>query len=402
MDLITTRDWTIIFFGLIFMITCAHMLVVYVLSGSSIPTPGLGLYTVYFMAVLLGWIAYTLKQVADIPMTVDVPSVAAILNAFIFFLAASERAGSSAGRIVLGVLCTAASLCVFFLPAQQMFMVQTLAATVFFTCAGIACLRRGLLKGNSGDYISTCAALLMLIGMPIALYQLAGAGDYQGAQAIAFGTHSIAFVLVATGFLASVAIEYQQQLSSLATQDPLTRLLNRRGLEQALQLSLVQAARQQLPSAAIMIDIDQFGEINRSFGPELGDRVIRRVAEVLQQLSRGGDVVARTGGDEFLLVLPQTNAEGARMLAERIRELVAERPMVIANNRVPVTLSMGVASIVGAEGLDKLSQDADRAMALAKRAGGNRVASVENRPVHLTTQAAQARPPQAGAATHDA
>ncbi len=393
MDLITAQDWTLIFFGLIFLITCAHMLVVYVLSDSSIPTPGLGLYAVYFMAVLLGWIAYTLKQVADIPMTVDVPSAASILNGFILFMAAGERAGSRAGRGLLGVVCAGASLCVFFLASEQMFVVQTVTATVFYLCAGAHCLRRGLFKANTGDFISASAALLMLVGMPIALYQIVSSGDYNTAHTIAFGTHSIAYVLVAMGFLASVTVEYQQQLSSLATQDPLTRLLNRRGLESALQLTLVQASRQQLPTAAIMVDIDQFSEINRNFGPELGDGVIRQVAEVLQELSRGGDVVARTGGDEFLLVLPQTNVEGARNLAERIREIVAERPMVIAGNRIPVTLSLGVASIVGDEGLDKLSQDADRAMYLAKRGGSNRVASVENRPVHLSTQVEQTTPP---------
>ena len=83
MQLITPENWAVIHVGLIFMITCTLMVIVYVLSDSSNPIPGLGLYTVYFMAALLGWIAYTLKQVADIPMPVDVPSVAAILNSYL-------------------------------------------------------------------------------------------------------------------------------------------------------------------------------------------------------------------------------------------------------------------------------------------------------------------------------
>jgi diguanylate cyclase (GGDEF)-like protein len=185
-------------------------------------------------------------------------------------------------------------------------------------------------------------------------------------------------------------VEYQQHLSQMATQDPLTRLLNRRGLESALHITLAHSARQQLPTSAIMVDIDRCKEINDNFGPEAGDQVIRRVAEYLQRMSRASDVVARTGGEEFLLVLPHTTLDAARTLAERMRVAVAEHPLVIEGQRIPVTASLGVASMVGSDDLDKLSQDADRALHLAKRGGANRVASVENRPIHLSTNAGPA------------
>ena len=101
------------------------MLVVYVLSDSSNPPPGLGLYTVYFMAALLGWIALTLQQGADTPMAVDVPSVASILNSYILFMAAGQRAAFTRGRLLLGFICLLACLSVFFLPPQRMFVVHT-------------------------------------------------------------------------------------------------------------------------------------------------------------------------------------------------------------------------------------------------------------------------------------
>ncbi|MDX1735583.1 MAG: GGDEF domain-containing protein, partial [Halioglobus sp.] len=329
-------------------------------------------------------------QVAEIPMTVDVPSVAAILNSFILFLAAGERAGAKRGRVILGVLCLAAAMAVFFLSAQRMFVVQTTAACLLFTCTGLITAVRAHRKANAGDAITAFAALLMTVGIPVALYQALVNGDYPSAQTIAFGAHSSAYVLVAIGFLASVVIEYQQHLSHLATRDPLTRLLNRRGLESALQVTLAQAARQQLPTAAIMVDIDQFKDINDNFGHDVGDQVIRHVAGVLERMSRSSDAVARTGGEEFLLVLPQTDLGSARGLAERICQTIARTPLLIDNHRIPVTASLGVATIVGDEGLDKLSQDADRAMYLAKRSGSNRVSSVESRPVHLTSPAGRA------------
>ncbi len=390
MDQITAENWAIIHFALIFMITCVNMLVAYVLSDSSNPTPGLGLYTVYFMVALLGWIAYTLKQVAEIPMPVDVPSVAAVLNSYILFLAAGQRAGIAAGRIILGLVCLAACLSVFFLPPEQMFLVQSASAWLFFTCTGVVALLRAWRRNNVGDAVTAFAALLMVIGMPWSLYYWLVPGNDVAAATLALAAGNIAYVLVALGFLASVLIEYQQHLSNLATEDPLTRLLNRRGLENALHITLAHAARQQLTTSAIMVDIDRFREINDNFGPEAGDQVIRQIAGYLQRMSRASDVVARTGGEEFLMILPHTALESARTLADRIREAIAERPLVVDNQRIQVTVSMGVAALTGSAELDRLSQDADRAMYLAKRGGSNRVASVENRPVHLSSHAGPA------------
>jgi diguanylate cyclase (GGDEF)-like protein len=390
MEQIHPEHWAFMNFGLIFLITCTQMLVVYVLSDSSNPTPGLGLYTVYFMAALMGWIAFTLQQVADIPMVVDVPSVASILNTYILFLAAGQRAGIRYGRISLAAICLVACLSVFFLSPERMFVVQTATSASFFAAVGMLCGWRSWHKNNVGDAIIAFGALLMVVGVPVALYQLLVQDNSVSARSIAVGVHSAAYILVAMGFLASVLIEYQQHLSHLATQDPLTRLLNRRGLESALQITLAQAARQQSPTSAIMIDIDRFKEVNDNFGHDTGDQVIRQIAHFLLRLSRSSDVVARTGGEEYLVILPDTGLDAARVLAERIRFSIAERPLVVNQQRIPVTVSLGVAGVLGEVDLDMLTAEADRAMYLAKRGGRNRVASVENKPIHLSTRARQA------------
>ncbi len=387
MEQIYPEHWAFMHFGLIFSITCAQMLVLYVLSDSSSPPAGLGLFTVYFMVALLGWIAVTLQQRAATPMPVDIPALATIFNSYILFLAAQSRAGERRGRLVLGLICLAGCLAVFFLPPPRMFALQTLLAALFFGGAGIVCALRAWREHNVGDAVIACAALMMVTGTTWVVYQLLVPENTAVAQTAAFGVHGAAYALVAIGFLTSVLIEYQQHLSQLATEDPLTRLFNRRGLEDALFLSLAQAARKQLPTAAIMVDVDHLRQVNDSFGHETGDRVIQQVAGTLKRMSRATDVVARIGGEEFLLVLPDSDLQAARVLAERIREAVGERPLLLEGQRVPVTVSLGVASASGDVDLDDLTRDADRALSMAKRGGRNRVATVQNNPVRLSAGA---------------
>lgn len=385
MEQIFPENWAFMHFGLIFSITCAQMLIVYVLSDSSNPPAGLGLFTVYFMASLLGWIVVTLRFGESTPMTVDVPAVASIINSYILFLAASYRADISRGRVTLGIFCLACFLAIFFLPPTYLFTVQHGAVTVFYAGVGILCAHRAWTQKNVGDAIIAYAALMMVAGMPAAILRLLMAGDMGDAQAIAFGLHSAAYALVAIGFLASVLIEYQQHLTQQATEDPLTRLLNRRGLREALYISLAQASRRGSPTSALVVDIDLFKKVNDSFGHETGDRVIQQVASTIERMSRATDVVARTGGDEFLLILPDTDMAAAKILAERIREAIGDRPMVIDNQRIVVTLSLGISTTAGDVDLDDLIQSADRALYLAKGNGGNRVASVDSTPVYLSS-----------------
>ena len=388
MQQIHPENWIIIYFGLIFVIACAQMVVVYSLSNASNPAPGLGLYTVYFMAALLGLIAFALQHSASAPMRMDISSAASILSSYLLFTAAGQRAQIKTGRIVLGVAGLVACVSVFFLDPRDIFGMQVTVAAFFFAAAGLLCGWRSWKKSNVGDGI-TAAALMIVVSLLALLYLRQTHDDYFQAQTVAFGLYSAAYVLVAMGFLASVLIENQQKLSHVSTQDPLTRLLNRHGLEQTLHVTLAQAARQQLPTAAIMVSIDHFKEVNSNFGNKAGDQVLRQVAQTLQRISRASDTVARVGGEEYLLILPCTHLDDARMLAERIRLDIAECALTVNRQQIAITVSLGVAGALGAVELNKLSGEADRAMQLAKRGGRNQVASVESKSIHLSTHVTQ-------------
>ncbi len=388
MEQIFAENWALMHYGLILSLTCAQMLVVYSLSDSTSPPAGLGMFTVYFMAALVGWIAFTLQRGYQLQLGLDVPTVAAIINSYILVLAMGLRSGVTYGRNLLGLLCLTSCLSVFFLNPGQLFVVHALTVAFFFLVVGLLAGWRAFRLANVGDAIIGFAAALAVVVMSLAVRVHLDSERQDLAEAMVFAAHSISYALLVIGFLASVVIEYQQGLSHLATEDPLTRLLNRRGLEDALRVSLASAERHESPTAAIMVDIDHFKRVNDSFGHDTGDHVLQQVAVALKRLSRGSDVVARIGGEEFLLVLPNTDMASARILAERIRQAVADNPVAAGGQQIAITISLGVACSRGLVPLDNLIDEADRAMYVAKQGGRNRVASVEHRSVQLRSERA--------------
>ncbi|MBE2320751.1 GGDEF domain-containing protein [Solirubrobacter sp. CPCC 204708] len=155
-----------------------------------------------------------------------------------------------------------------------------------------------------------------------------------------------------------------EQLRAEARKDPLTGLLNRRGLDERLEIELQRARRERRPLAAVALDIDRFKDINDEHGHETGDRVLVRVADTLRGESRASDLVARLGGDEFLAVLPAADPATARAYADRVRGALREDART-----PPVAVSAGVAVTAGPSSADALAEAADAALYDAKRAG---------------------------------
>jgi two-component system cell cycle response regulator len=167
------------------------------------------------------------------------------------------------------------------------------------------------------------------------------------------------------------------RLEQLATRDPLTHLLNRRALTERLTSEMERALRYDHSVALLLIDLDHFKRVNDTHGHLVGDAVLRDVSELLLGVARGVDVVGRYGGEEFLVVLPETDDEGAAAFAERVRERVeahAFRPWD-EPRELRMTASIGVASFPAAriESVEDLFARADAALYRAKADGRNRV-----------------------------
>jgi diguanylate cyclase (GGDEF)-like protein len=167
------------------------------------------------------------------------------------------------------------------------------------------------------------------------------------------------------------------EVSKRASTDALTGLVNRRAFDEHLKRLLNETDRFGQPLALILGDIDHFKRINDTWGHEAGDEVLRQVAAKLSDGKRNVDVIARYGGEEIAILLPQTSVGGAADMADRLRHGVASRPVKFKGEEIPVTVSFGVASYPDAVPTrDGLFRAADRALYEAKHAGRNCVKSV--------------------------
>ena len=172
---------------------------------------------------------------------------------------------------------------------------------------------------------------------------------------------------------------YQERMFDNAVHDSLTRLYNKRYFLSFLEQHLL-TMRKKLGSLTLfMLDLDHFKAINDTHGHQVGDAVLQHVSMLMRQESRNNDIVGRYGGEEFIMLLTDVDAESAIRIAERIRMTIHQNTLSINNLHVKLTASIGVASAAEVNGsLDRLIALADARLYVAKRQGRNRVCSTSN------------------------
>jgi len=219
------------------------------------------------------------------------------------------------------------------------------------------------------------------VGVPLILLdQVVGVISMQNYEPHAYSPEQIRlFEMIATQ--AAIAVQNARlydQMKHMAITDAVTGLFTRRHFTSMGSGEVERALRYNRQLSVLMVDLDHFKLVNDTYGHNSGDVVLQIVAQVCRQALRATDIVGRWGGEEFAIVLPEADSDGASLIAERIRRMMAEQEMRAGNNIIHVTVSIGVATLSQTyNSLEILIDRADRALYMAKQSGRNRVRLIE-------------------------
>ena len=174
------------------------------------------------------------------------------------------------------------------------------------------------------------------------------------------------------------ALELSKMYQQLAHHDPLTKLSNRRDAISVLEQETARIKRNKEPLVVILCDIDHFKQINDNYGHSVGDKVLVELAQLFSNQIREQDCISRWGGEEFLFILPQTSAQNAYILAEKIQRKLEKNPIAHDDHQITVTVSMGIEQFDGSKSIDEVINSADKYLYQAKHAGRNKIFPQKN------------------------
>jgi diguanylate cyclase (GGDEF)-like protein len=293
------------------------------------------------------------------------------------FLSLQQQAPRS--KHLLQALATLgiASLALSMLAGRQ--DIEALIAFSFALVAPLCMVVLGLTTLNrvrSGGHYYLAAMICGMLGLTISTLTVWGKLPFNGWT---YGAIKIGMILQASLLALALSYKIRDQQSGkllaerMAQSDPLTGLHNRRGFNEQAAPIWSTALRNRRPLSLIMLDLDHFKDINDRFGHDAGDRALMETARLLERSCRSGDVLARWGGEEFLLLLPETGMTEAHALAERLRLEVQGLALTARESSISLSASFGVIERSSQEQLEQLINQADRLLYGAKTAGRNQV-----------------------------
>jgi len=346
---------------------------------------GPGYWAVGNLVVGLGMVLVLIQM--DNPKIVFLPGIALIGAGLSLYINGIQAfSGNNPDhRIPMAILLLLLTVDVVFFLIQHDIRTLVVIDALIFAGIYLACARLTFSRedGVLGELFWITSSLFLLLAILMAARAVsavkAGPEAFTSFATSPINTYSFMLGAVSQFFISGLFVlmlsyRLNQNLESIATIDGLTNILNRRGLEDAALKMQGVCKRINLSMGVLLIDIDNFKQVNDQFGHLSGDDVLKHLAVRISKLLRTGDVVGRYGGEEFCVFMPNTNENDASVLAERIRAGVEATPFVDFQLTIIVTVSIGIADSVRA-GYDfkGLVAAADGALYAAKEAGRNRV-----------------------------
>jgi diguanylate cyclase (GGDEF)-like protein len=362
-------------------VTVVQLSIVYWLGGNADPATLLGIMLGYAafsgaFAIVVGRIGRASPAAVTVALTGDL--------GFIFAITVAGTTPTHYERSLFGAMIVI-HLANFYFGRRQAWRTVVLSVIAYLLLIAIASRRHYAIEvvgelwtlvigaGGTALVIANAGDVRRRLRAIVALFERAEEGDFSGEYDEAADLRPDAITRVGRAYN-----RVRMHLASMVLTDPLTGCLNRRGFDQALAREIARSSRSGSELALLALDLDHFKLINDTHGHLAGDEVLRAAGALLHQACRAGDVVARTGGEEFAVLLPDTDAAGAFQFASRLCDIVRGHPFpptTAAGDAIRITTSIGV--VAGApeprgDFAALFSARADVALYVAKRSGRDR------------------------------
>jgi diguanylate cyclase (GGDEF)-like protein len=334
----------------------------------------LRLFQLYFIGGFSGWLFFGLIEFAHLSISLSWLAIAYFCAASLLLFILQEKIKVNIGSI-LWVLSHLVFIILelFAETIEAQLWIFTIYVLIHMSVLSLVALKCKKCGKNVGFNIITLAIILPLISSFVQIYILIYQYDINIVSGLGISGAATSYSLVALGFMTMMLVTERDSFQAQAHKDALTGLYNRRGLDIALEHLVAASKRNSSQISAIVCDIDFFKKINDTYGHDIGDIVLQQFSKILKDIPRTSDLSARLGGEEFILILPKTDQNGAIKLAERIRKQIEDLIISIPNGTVRLTASFGVSSHLQNINIDSLIKAADKALYEAKSSGRNKV-----------------------------
>ena len=355
-------------------VTVAVLIVFYSFKLEKVEGISNNLFQAYLLIGVITWVGNILRdaRVLEVEITWSAAGYA-FVNALLLFSVYEYTRKKIIASIIIFIHFIVIAIFLLSPDYEFLFLSFSLYGFIISNFLFFGLTKKALQTKNIGYAFISFAALAVMASSVFQIYIVIDSQDFELVYGFALMHSAIGFIMVGIGFGAILLFDKQKKLTNLALYDPLTGLMNRRGMDFTLAVSLNSAKRFGKCLSAIAVDIDFFKNINDTYGHDGGDAVLIEIGKLLSSHARSGDISCRFGGEEFFIVLPETESKHAIQIAERMRQEITEMQIEFGSKLINLSASFGVATHCGDIDIDYLLKDADKALYKAKETGRNKV-----------------------------
>ena len=331
-------------------------------------------YKRYFILGFILTFLHITAEILKLEQSLNILLVFYFVASFILLLAVSDK-----HRNKFSILTFSTALLAYFLSSLyfqftflQNLTAQSIGAIVLYSMMLYPTFVKAKELNNIGFYILSSGFFLLIIFCLAELFYIYIENSGYAYTLAVSGANSV-FILVIIGFLSQIMLSEYNVINKISLSDPLTGMNNRRGLYHLLEAIVPSSNRDKKCCSVITIDIDFFKKVNDTYGHDGGDIVLKEFSTMIKNTHRNTDISARLGGEEFIIVLPDTDKETALIIAEKLRANTEASEIVINDTVIKITSSFGVDTSCETVDIDELFRNADKALYQSKFTGRNKV-----------------------------